>query len=150
MIFSCKWMFLIVLSICLVGCWEKDSIHRFRKGRLSQKQLEAIRGVAQNVQQTPTDQEVHQYPNNESFQINNAGQVTYSYRNPTTEEESLQYWLNRWQNDEYHPTPVGGSDHIDTPRSFYYINYDNNERFVYDKGVKKVIRVIYEMDIDDE
>ena len=142
-------MFLGFLSISLFGCWGKNLNDKIQKGPLSQKELEAERGVAQSIQQTPTHQKIHRYPDNESFQINNEGQVTRRFRNPTDQEKSLQYWLNRWKNNLYRPTPVRGSDHIDTPRPLYYINYDSNERFIYDASIQKVTRVIYEFDIEE-
>ena len=147
--FNYRWIFLITLSICLFGCWEKNSSYRIQKGPLSQKELETRRGVAQNIQQTPTNQEIHQYPDNESFQVQK-GQVTYYYRNPTVQEESLQHWLNNWQNDMYGSTPIGKNDSVDTSKVLYYINFDNNESFFFDKSNQKVTRVVYELDIDEE
>ena len=149
MIILCKWTLLMLLSISLFGCLGKNLDDKIQKGPLSQKELQTERGVAQSVQQIPTGQEIHQYSDNESFQINGEGQVTHHFRNPTDQEASLQYWLNRWQNNTYYPTPVGGSDYIDTLKSLYYINYDNNERFIYDASIQKVTRVIYELDIDE-
>ena len=106
-------------------------------------------GAAQSIQKTPTNQEIHKYPNDESFQIE-GDQVTYYYRNPTAQEESLQYWLNRWRNDVYHFTSVEEDKHsTDIPPSLSYINYDNNERFIYDQAVQKVVRVSYELDTED-
>ena len=146
--FNYRWVFLGFLSICLFGCLENKFDDKAQKGPMSRKELQTERGTAQSIQQTPTNQEIHKYPNDESFQVE-GDEVTYYYRKPTAPEESLQYWLNRWGNDVYHFTSVEEGNHLtDILPNLYYVNYDNNERFIYDRSIQKVVRVIYELDTE--
>lgn len=143
-----RWIFLGFLLIC--GCLKTGLDDKTQKGPLSQRELQIEKGTPQSVQETPTGQEIHQYPDNESFQVKE-GQVTYYYRNPTAQEESLQYWLNRWENDVYHFTSVEENKYLtNIPPNLNYINYDNNERFTYSQAVQKVVRVYYELDTEDK
>lgn len=145
-----RWMFLGFLLICLFGCLGTGLNDKIQKGPLSQRELQIEKGTPQSVQETPTGHKIHQYPDGESFQIKE-GRVTYYYRNPTTQEESLQYWLNRWKDDVYHFTSVEeGKSLTDVPSNLHYINYDNNERFIYSQAVQKVVRVNYELDTENK
>ena len=124
-----------------------------QQGPISSDELKQQRGTPQSIQQTPEGQSIYQYSDSrEVFQVNQNGQVTYYYRNPTRQEEFLQYWLNRWKDTKYHFTEVIGDGRrgTDISGSLYYINYDNNERFVYDQAIRRVIRVIYELETADE
>ncbi len=136
---------IIVICFC-IGCLPKAS-DQLERGPVSIQQLKKQRGNPQSIQQTASGQTVHQYRSGENFQVDQEGQVTYTYRNPTQEEQSLQYWLTRWREQTYHFTAIKeNKTHL--PESLYYINLDNNERFVYDQAMDKVVRVIFELETE--
>ena len=136
------WMWGMLCSV-VSGCGDGNFNSKMQHGPLSQRELESEKGEPSSNYQTPEKQKIHQYPN-ESFQLDGE-QVTYYYRQPSEEEESLAYWMERWSSDIYHLTTIEASNTNDLPPNLHYVNYDNNERFIYHQATQQVTQVIFQL-----
>lgn len=152
MFFITKCFSVILLFFVAIGCIKKTSFREdFQKGPLEFKNVIAKKGAPKSSYQTPEKQMIYHY-DEEFFQVVD-GEVSYYYRKPKDNEETLQYWMNRWQNDVYESTEVGKNSDSHIPSTLYYVNYDNNERFIYNSASREVLQVIYKLNLksdDDE
>ncbi len=137
-------MFIVLFS---VGCTASFK-EKVEKGPISWEEVKGKKGVPKSSYETPAQQKVHEY-GVESFQVKGK-QVNYYYRNPENKEQTLQYWMDRWKNDIYHFMRMERDKKAHSPEILYYVNYDNNERFLYNSSSHEVIRVMYKLDLEKD
>lgn len=80
------------------------------------------------------------YKDKTTYQIEDE-RVRAEFRQPTNDEVSLQYWLQRWKGQVYKTSKVNeeGDSHVES--KFYY-NEQLGEGVIYEVPTNKVIRVV--------
>ena len=135
---------LLLLSSCIEDSFEK----RIQKGPVRWDEVTQKKGPPLLTYPTPIKDRIHEYEG-ESFQVN-GDKVRYYQRRAQGAEQNLPYWIHRWKDDVYHFTTVEQKTQGHTPPDLYYINYSNNERFVYKPISSKVTKVIFKLTTDTE